>query len=185
MENKKRISSEERYHLFACTVTAVMTALSVVLERFLSVNTTVFKIGLAFVPIALVAILFGPLYSLLAGCMTDLVGAILFPTGVFFPGFTVTAALCGFCYGLFLYRAYEKKHLFWRVLIPALINNLIFGLLINTLWISLYFSPKGYWQLFISRLLTQYAFLIPMNLILIPVLIRVCRGLSSRIPERK
>ena len=33
-----------------------------------------------------------------------LVGALLFPTGAFFPGFTLTAACTGLLYGLCLYR---------------------------------------------------------------------------------
>ena len=178
---KSLTRQKAKYHLIACLSSAMMTALAVVLERILAVNTQFIKVGFSFAPIVMIAFLFGPIYATLTAGLADLIGALLIPTGTYFPGFTVTAALVGLCYGLFLYRAFEKKRRFLRILIPVLINNLVFGLAINTLLISLYFSDKGFWPLFLLRLSTQYAFLIPVNLILIPVLMRVSSELSKRI----
>lgn len=193
------------YHLRALCATAVMTALGVVLERLLGVNTLIVKISFSFVPIVLVAILYGSAYAALAGGLTDLIGALLLPFGPYFPGYTVTAALAGFCFGFFLYRADEQFadlrgtrsfrqkltglfrssrpwKLFVRVVAPVLINNLIIGLLIDTYWIFLYSTTgKGYSVLLLSRLGTKYAFLVPVELILIPVLLRVCRSVRSRV----
>lgn len=173
--------TKAEYHLFACIASAMMTALAVVLERILAINTQVVKIGFSFAPIVMIALLFGPIYAALTAGLADLIGALLLPTGTFFPGFTITAVLVGLCYGLFLQRAFDKKHRFLRILIPTLINNFVFGLTVNTLLISLYFSDKGFWPLFVLRLSTQYAFLIPMNLILIPVLMRVAKLLYPKI----
>ena len=193
MENKqKEVHSrgyrKARYHLLAMTVTAMMTALAMVLERFLSIKTEGWKISFGFVPIVLVAILFGPVYAAISYGLTDLIGAILFPFGPYFPGFTACAALMGILYGVFLYRGYEnlyensgKKFLQPRVLIPSFINSLLIGLLINTIWVSILYGSRTYWGWFIYRL-PQYAVLVPLHLVIIPLLLPVCRELSKRIP---
>ncbi len=183
MISKAKARRKAAYHLRAMTVTAVMTALAVVLERFLAVNTQVIKIGFNFIPIAFVAILYGPFYAAVAAALADLIGAHIVQTGAFFPGFTLTAAVCGLLFGLFLWRAFRRNHPFLWILPPVLLNNLVVGLLVNTLLISLYFSSKGFWTLFWVRLSTQYAILIPVQLILLPVLIRVCRPLYGRVEQ--
>lgn len=193
------------YHLRAITVSAVMTALAVVLERLLGINTPIVKISFAFVPIVLVAILYGSAYAAIVGGLTDFIGALLLPFGPYFPGYTVTATLVGFCFGMFLYRADEQFaevssgsalrnrvrtffhisrpwKLWLRVVIPVLFNNLVIGLLIDTYWIFRYSTTgKGYAALLLSRLLTKYLILIPVELLLIPVLLRVCRSIRSKI----
>ena len=81
---------------------ALLTALEIVFSRFLSINAWNLKIGFNFLPIALAALLFGPLAGGLVGALGDFIGAILFPIGAYFPGFTFTAFLTGCCFGLFL-----------------------------------------------------------------------------------
>jgi ECF transporter S component (folate family) len=79
--------------------------------------------------------------------MGDFVGAILFPVGVYFPGFTLTAFMRGVVFGLFLH----KKQTGIRILGTVAVNQLILSLLLNTLWISLlYDSPYG--ALFLTRI---------------------------------
>ncbi len=82
---------------------ALLVALQVILARFLSINTTFVVVNFSFLAVALSGILFGPLWALAVGAVSDLIGATLFPFGAFFPGFTVTAALVGLIYGLFLH----------------------------------------------------------------------------------
>ena len=96
--------------------------------------------------------------------LADLLGALLFPIGAYFPGFTLTAFLTGLVFGLFLYG----KQSFPRVLGAVLLNQLLLSLLLNTFWISvLYGSPFG--PLLVTRLL-QCAVLSAVQLALIPVL---------------
>ena len=81
---------------------------------------------------------FGPVGAAVVATVADLVGAILFPSGQFFIGFTVTALLGGLVWGVFLH----KKQTNGRILCAVLIEQLILSLLLNTLWISiLYSSP--------------------------------------------
>ena len=139
----------------------MLVAVEVVLSRFLSINTPFVKIGFAFVPCALCAVLFGFGPTVILEIIADLLGATLFPSGSFFPGFTLTAALRGASYGLLLH----KKQTPVRILLVVLFNQLVLGLLMNTLWISiLYGSPFG--ALVVTRL-AQCLPLIPVEFIVI------------------
>ena len=121
------------------TVSALLIALDVVFSRVLAINTPLMKIGLGFAAVALSAMLYGPLWAALTAALGDLIGALLFPTGAYFPGFTATAALTGLIFGLFLYRR-EKSWL--RAFLAALCNCLLVTLLLNTLMIAVFFRSS-------------------------------------------
>ena len=158
---------------------SAMVAAEIVLNRFLSINTMGIKVGFSFVPIVIAAYLFGPWYAGLSYALADLIGALLFPIGPYHPGFTVCAFLMGMSYGLFLYKR-EKPSVFKSILPPVLINNIVFGLLINTLWVSMLYGSKTYLGWFIYRL-TEYTVLIPVSLLLIPTVISVCKIISKSV----
>ena len=61
------------------------------------------RIGLTFLPVVCAAIIFGPIEAAIVGGLGDMLGAFLFPTGPFFPGFTLTAVLTGLIHGFFLF----------------------------------------------------------------------------------
>jgi len=125
----------------------LLTAAEIVLSRFCSFNTWNLKIGVSFIPVALAAMLWGPISGGIVAALGDFLGAILFPIGAYFPGFTATAFLTGCVYGLFLYR----KQSLPRVLCVIAVNGVMGTLLLNTLWISIaYGSPFG--ATFVSRL---------------------------------
>ena len=115
-----------------------LIALHVILSRFCSINAWNIKIGFAIVPIFIAAYFYGPVFAGVVGALGDFMGAILFPIGAYFPGFTLTCFLTGILLGVLLH----KKRTIPRILGAVLINELILGLLVNTLWISiLYGSP--------------------------------------------
>ena len=74
---KRSISTLE-----ALVCLAVLTALQVVLSRFLSIQLWNMKFGFSFVPVMLAAYLYGPLGAAAVYSAGDLIGALLFPTGV-------------------------------------------------------------------------------------------------------
>ncbi len=153
----------------------VLTALEIVLSRFLSINAWNIKIGFSFVPVAAAAILFGPLPAAVVGALGDFLGAILFPIGPYFPGFTLTAFLTGALFGLLLYR----KQTVLRVLAAAAVSQLILGLLLNTLWISiLYGSPFG--ALLATRAV-QCAILGPVQFVVILALSKALKTYGKRL----
>jgi len=139
----------------------MFVAIEVVLSRFLSINAPNFKIGFAFVPCALCAMLFGFGPTVMLEVVADLLGATLFPSGSFFPGFTLTAALRGASYGLLLNRKQTPA----RILLVVLFNQLVLGLGLNTLWISILYG-SAYGPLLVTRLV-QCLPLIPVEFVVI------------------
>ena len=150
----------------------VLVAAAIVLSRFLSINTWNLKIGFTFIPIFLAGYLYGPFKGALVGGIADLVGAILFPIGAYFPGFTLTCALQGVTYGAFL----RKKQTPARILIAVGIVQLILGLCLNTFWISLV-SGSPFKVLFVTRLVQC--------LIMIPVEFLVIGAMSKLLAKHK
>ena len=120
------------------TALSLLAAMNVVFARFLSIQAWNVRIGFSFLPIALAGMLFGPLPAAIVGAVGDVVGAILFPTGAYFPGFTLTAFINGAIFGLCLY----KKRGGLNIIAAVLLNQIVCSLLLNSLWISvLYGSP--------------------------------------------
>ena len=62
----------------------VLVALEIVLSRF-TIHTWNLKIGFSFVPVVVAAIFYGPLAAGLVGAIGDILSAVLFPVGAFFP----------------------------------------------------------------------------------------------------
>ena len=147
-------------------VMATLVAMEIVLSRMLSYSVWDMKIGFAFLPVVIAAIVLGPVRAAIVAALADFLGAILFPIGAYFPGFTLTAALVGILYGLFLH----KDQPFWKILISVSIHQLILSLLMNTYWISvLYDSP--FTPLLVTRLL-QCAVMIPVELLVMGLMVK-------------
>lgn len=130
-------------------VLALLVALNLVLGRppltFLIWSN---KIGFAFVPVFVAAVLYGPVAAGIVGGMGDLLGAVLFPVGAYFPGFTATAVVGGLVFGLLL----GSRPSLSRIAAASLINQLVLGLLVNTYWITL-ISGASFSGLMLSRVI--------------------------------
>lgn len=142
---------------------ALLIAIEIVLSRVCSIATPIVKIGFGFVPIAVCGMLFGPVWAGVAAGLADFVGAILFPIGAYFPGFTVSAILTGVIFGLLL----RRENTSWQKLAAAVSLNCVgVSLCLTTLWISMLYG-------------TPYLALLPtrvvQNLIMIPVQFLVLR----------
>ena len=144
----------------------LLVALQIILSRFFSINAWNFKIGFSFLPIAVAGMLFGPVGGAAVATVADVIGALLFPSGQFFPGFTLTALLGGLVWGFLLY----KKQSTGRILCAVLIEQLVLSLLLNTLWISILYSSP-YVPLMASRVV-QCAVLGPVQFITVKVMCR-------------
>ena len=116
------------------TVTALLLAIEIIISRFLGISTPIVKISFSFIPLSMIGILYGPIYCCIAGGLADFIGAILFPVGAYFPGYTITAALTGLTYGLFLHR----KNSGWVNIIAAvLMVNALWRLGLNSYWVHM------------------------------------------------
>lgn len=119
---------------------AILIASEIVLARFLAIRTPIISIGFSFVPLMLAGMILGWKYSTFVAVVADLIGAILFPSGAFFIGYTLTAALTGFLAGALLYRPDGIKvdrHFMIRLVIYVLVSTGVLHGGLNTLWIML------------------------------------------------
>ena len=148
---------------------AMLTALEVVLSRLVPVvSSQQIKVSFAFLPVAIAAYLYGMKGGAIVAGVSDVIGALMFPVGEFFPGFTVTAILEGLCFGIFLGKKFDGKlNSFLRSFIPVILTQLVFSLGLNTFWISyMYHSP--YWGVFVPRIV-QTLVMIAVQAVVIPV----------------
>lgn len=116
------------------TFISFFIALQVVLTRFLAVETPILRISFGFLPLAMVGIMFGPLWGGAAGAIADILGMLIFPKGAFFPGFTLSTALSGAIYGLVVYK--RPKNIV-NIAIATAIVVIFVNLGLNSLWISM------------------------------------------------
>ncbi len=149
------------------TVCGMMIAVDVVLARLASLNTEMSRFGLALFVVAIVARLYGPIAAMVVHGISDIIGAIVFPNGPYFPGFTVTAVLIGLIYGLLFYRSGS----WWRILVAVVSTQIICTLCLNTLWLSI-LMDKPFWVFLPGRLI-QSAITTPLQLIGLPFLFRL------------
>ena len=161
-------------HIAEC---ALLIALEVILNRFVSFQAVGLKFGLSFLPMALCAMLFGPWWAAVCYALADVIGYLINPLGAFNPGFTITCALLGICYGLFLHEK-QKLKLFPDILVPSVINTCVLGLLLNSLWMTLQYSSRGFggWVLF---RLPQEAGLLILHILLLPLLEKLAQALRK------
>lgn len=115
----------------------LLLAAAVVFNRFLSIKTPIVVISFGFIPKIIIATMFGPWWSMLLFGLADLIGALLFPFGAYFVGYTASAVISGFIYGIFLHRKKKipAKTYLWKLIVACLLSNLICNLLLNSVWI--------------------------------------------------
>ena len=137
-------------------VIAVLIAMQIVLGRIAAINVgSYLKISFGFIPIAVCGILAGPFWTLLMASVCDILGALLFPTGAFYWGFTLVAAVGGLIYGLFLG---QKQPNIIRCLLCTLTVAVICNMLLNTVFlcqIGAMVAPgnEGFWPVMWTRIL--------------------------------
>ncbi len=141
---------------------ALLVAIEIVLSRFLSISTPIVRIGFSFVPLSMLAMLYGPFYAAAGAAISDIVGFVLFATGPYFPGYTLTAALTGLTYGLLLYR---KPKSWGRILTAVLIVGLVLNLGLNTVWTQIT-TGKAYMVLLVPRVIKSLT-MVPIMTLLI------------------
>lgn len=154
---------------------SVLIALNIILSRFLSINAWNLKIGFTFVSIFVAAYFYGPVFCSIVAVIADILGALLFPSGAFFPGFTVTALLTGLLFGFMLY----KKQTPVRILTTVLIDQLVLGLIVNTYWLSILYGTA--FEAVVVTRIVQCLIMIPVQFITISLLMKKLPALKREV----
>lgn len=147
----------------------VLIALQIVLGNLVQIPLVQKQMNLGFLPIAAAGYLLGPVGGMIVAALGDILGTLIFGTGAYFPGFTVTALIVGFIYGWIMNPRYQKwighaannkvVELALRAFIAASLAAVTY-IFINSYWLT-FIIPKGYWVLLLARL--------PFNLAEIPI----------------
>ena len=177
---KFRDSMLELKNVRAITQMAMLMALSLILNLFASLQITEsLKLSFGFLATAMMGMLFGPSLAGIGAALIDILQAFIKPTGPYFPGFTLTAALSGVIFGLVLYK--NQASLPRLILAKALIN-LLLNLLLNSLFISVLYG-SAFWAMLPTRLLKNVAMLpieVVLLYLLLPNLIRLQKMFSNK-----
>ena len=169
-------SAKELKTVKCLTFTALMTALNILLGTFSIPIGNIMKFNLSFIPNAILGAMYGPIPAALSSGAADIVKAIVKPTGAYFPGFTVSAILVGFIYGLFLYK---DKVTLPRVIACEITHRLLCSVLLYSIWTSMLMGEVAIWVHFPTRLLQ--------SLIMLPVatiLVMLMQGALAQIRRR-
>lgn len=162
-------------------LSSMLLALLILLSRFASIKTQYLVISFSFIPIIMCAIWLGPKYSTLIAMLGDLIGAILFPFGPYFFGYTLSQALIGFVYGMFLYKKGEElstKQLVIRLTISSLIVLILINVFLTSFWLHIQYG-KAYVAILSGRILTQVC-MFPIQIIVILALEKYTRPIVKK-----
>lgn len=163
-------------------LSGILLSLLIVLNRFISIKTPLLVISFSFVPIMMAAIWLGPKYSTIIAALGDFIGAILFPFGTYFPGFTLSAGLVGLIYGIFLYKKSGQEVNNKKFLLKLIISNLlvlsIVEIFVVSIWLNILYE-KAYLLVVSSRVLTQ-VIMFPVRVITIYFLEQLTRPIVNK-----
>lgn len=154
----------------AITTCGMLLAVSVVLGFFKVPVTEIIELRFAFLPIACIGMLFGPVVGAETGMLSDILGYIVKPTGPFFPGFTISAIAQGIIYGLFFYK---KEITVRRIILAQLTDTIIVSLILNPIWLSILYG-NGFIAVFTGRLI-KTAVMFPINTVLLAAILKPAR----------
>ncbi len=162
-------------------LSALLLATTIVLSRFLSINTALFSIGFSFVPVVLAGIWLGPKYAGIISGLADVIGALLFPFGAFFIGYTISAIAKGIIYGLVLYKngeEYSDKSLIIRLIIASTLVVVLVQFLMNSLWIYIT-TDKAFLAILTTRI-TAEAIMIPVQIVTMFIIIKALKPITKK-----
>lgn len=146
-----------RMLLFAALVVALRVALK-------SVSIPVaadLRIGIGFFVNALGSMVYGPVVAMAGAAVSDTLGALLFPTGPYFPLFILTEIAGSLVFALFLYRA---KITALRVILSRFCIDLFVNIVLQTPVMMAYYQimlGKSYKVFHLPRIIK--------NLVMFPV----------------
>ncbi len=144
---------------------SLLTTIYILLIKPLSLNILTVRIGFGFLPMAFIGAIYGPFWCAVACGVGDIIGGFVFPTGPYFPGFTLSAVLTGLVYGF----AFKNHKINMRnTLVAALIVTIFINLFLDTYWLYLLYD-QGVAAMLPARLI-KCGIMFALQLLLIPLI---------------
>ena len=142
-----------RFQVRDLSFAALLTALSIVLTRALSVmliGGELVRVGLGSIPLMIAGFYLGPALGALSGFLADIIGILINPMGTPHPGFTLTSVLTGLIPGLVV-LLFRGKRNWLTLLLSWFAVSVICSCFLQSLWLSgMYANP--YWSVFWARM---------------------------------
>ena len=162
---KFRSSLGELSNVRSMSICAMMLALRVVLGYFSNLTLAIspeIKIGFSFLPIAIAAMLCGPVCGMIVGGLGDVLSFMLLPMGGYFFGWTLSGMLVGLFYGIFLYKA---SHLLLNLIVCEVLIGILIEVALGSLWLLIQYQKAFFLMAGVRGLKTLVA--IPIEIVLI------------------
>ena len=119
-------------HLFKLVMTSILIAINIVLERFWTFHIESNHYSISVITIVFAIVYLGMHYAIAVAALGDIIGALLFPIGAYFPGFTFTNIITAVCLALLLRKGVGVIN----TSLAIFINKAIGTLVLNSIWIS-------------------------------------------------
>ena len=130
------------------TMLALLTAMSIVFARVLSISTGFVRFNLGSLPTLLAAVLFGPVAGFAVGAVADMIGGTLSGYAIN-PLITLGAGSIGLTAGLF-WRALPNLRLGLRTQISVFAGHAVGSIVINSLALHLFYNYP--WSVLVTRI---------------------------------
>ncbi len=174
---KEKAFSREKIFRLCCL--GILIAMQVVLARFAAIPVgDMMRFSTSFIPVVIAARLYGPFGGTAVYGLGDLVGAIAFPTGgAFFPGYTLTAAVVGLIFGLFLRPVKWEERFVVRnakIVLSVFTTQLIGSFLMNSFWRS-FQTGTPYGAVLMTRLPQCLVSLVVQSVFMVLFLDKICK----------
>lgn len=118
----------------------IFMALTILFTYVFAIQTTFIRIDFAFIPVAVYAFVWGAKKAVVMAMLADIIGSNLFMPGLYFPGFTLSAAVSAFIYGRFLYK---REITFKRLFIMNALVFIITDCILNNIWLTLMYHDAA------------------------------------------
>ena len=138
----------KRNHVFSVhnlVMMAALTAIQIILARYLSIQSEMFRFSFETIPLALAGLWLGPVSAMIVALVSDIIGFALAGIGVYFPPLTVGpvvfALICGLAsrYWLGENLADTKiSHVNLKVFVITLVAGIVNSILIGSIAFTLY-----------------------------------------------
>lgn len=149
------------------TTAGMFIALSVIFGFMNLPITQLVEIRFGSLMLAVSGMLLGPGISSVVGILSDLIAFMVKPTGPFFPGFTISAAISGAIFGFLLYK---KEITVWRIFLAECVHTVVVGFILNSLWLSILYGNA--FVAVVSSRAVKEIIMLPINTILLTVIIK-------------
>lgn len=163
-------------HTKKIILSALLLSVFIILDRLITINTQFLAINLSLIPIMLAGMILGWQYAAIIGALGDFIGAIFWPFGAYFPGFTISLAISGLIFGFFLNENpnKEKKHFQIKAIVSVALVLIFVNLILDSLWLNIMYG-KAFMYYMGARAITQLV-MFPIYTISIIILEKVLRN---------